>query len=229
MTDLSIAFSLPDTPAAAFEALTNPLVLRCWYGAPPGYHRVALGGAFGLGKSLTMTSKNGLGEQVVHTLTVQALGPAEHAVLDLAWDGGPLANATATLSFTADAAGTQVTVHQGPFATEADADAAAAFWRASFGRLARVLAGQTLSPREELANEIKAFHDPLGVAAYGVLVGLREAGAPPEAIASVEDTLYKHLAELPAETGDMIDGLMRARLAVLDAWRAAEAAPPHRT
>jgi len=39
-----------------------------------------------------------------------------------------------------------------------------------------------------------------------------EAGAAPETLASLEETLYAHLARLPEETARLLGAVLRARL-----------------
>jgi hypothetical protein len=50
------------------------------------------------------------------------------------------------------------------------------------------------------------------MAAYTVLAGMREAGAPPEVIAQVEEALYAHLPRVTDDTTAVLAAVLRARL-----------------
>ena len=65
---------------------------------------------------------------------------------------------------------------------------------------------------EECWEESSGFVEPLGMAAYTVLAGVREAGASPETLAQLEETLYTHLARLPEETARVLGAVLRERL-----------------
>jgi hypothetical protein len=65
---------------------------------------------------------------------------------------------------------------------------------------------------EEFWEESRGFIEPLGIAAYTVLAGLREAGAASEVISQLEETLYAWLPRVPEETAAVLGAVLRARL-----------------
>lgn len=118
----------------------------------------------------------------------------------------------ATLSLRPEEGGTWIEVRQGPFSSPELMEAHRAYWQASLGRLARVTAGEAVPCFEEFWEESRGFIEPLGIAAHTVLAGLREAGAPPEVISQLEETLYAWLPRVPEETAAVLGAVLRARL-----------------
>lgn len=61
-------------------------------------------------------------------------------------------------------------------------------------------------------GESRGYVGPLGAAAYAVLAGLREAGAPPEVVSQVEDVLYTHLTRLREDTAEVLGAVLQSRV-----------------
>lgn len=205
---------LAHPPEAVFAACSEPELARRWWGAPPGYRRVGTAGTLAPGAKFRMDIRGPGGERVVLIGQLRDVVPGRALTMATRWSGGPLdgRTTTLTLTFEPDGAGTRLALRQGPFDDPRLLEGHRAYWAHTFARLERVLAGEVIPCFEELRDESRAFQDPLGVAAYAVLAGLRGAGAPAEAIAAVEATLYAHLPDLPEETCDLLADVLRARL-----------------
>ncbi len=214
MNELVLAHHFAHPLAEVFQACTEPEQARRWWGAPPGYRRVGTTGTLAPGAKFRMDIRGATGERVVLIGQLREVTQDRSLTVATRWSGGPLDGRTTTvvLTFAAEGAGTRLDLRHGPFDEDRLLEGHRAYWQHAFGRLARVLAGETLPCFEELLEESRAFQDPLGVAAYAVLAGLRAAGAPAETIAQVEATLYTHLAALSAEPYGMLADVLRARL-----------------
>jgi hypothetical protein len=154
------------------------------------------------------------GAPLVQTGRILEMHPGRGFEMELFWNGGDFGYETTRVSFTLHPAegGTRLEVRQGPISSHAVEDAHRAYWEANVGRLARVVSGEAVPCFEEFWEESGGFVEPLGMAAYTVLAGLREAGASPETLAQLEETLYAHLARLPEDTARVLGAVLRARL-----------------
>ncbi len=63
-----------------------------------------------------------------------------------------------------------------------------------------------------IAHRLSVVAFLVGLAAYAVLAGMREAGASPEVIAQIEEALYTQLARLPEDTAETLGAVLRARM-----------------
>ena len=134
--------------------------------------------------------------------------------LEMSWQGGTLGREQTRVSIRLQSAegGTRIEIRQGPFSSAASLEAHRSYWRENLDRLARVLTGEAVPCYEEFWEESLGFVDPLAVATYAVLAGLREAGTAPDLVRQVEDTLYSQLARLPEETVALLGAVLRERM-----------------
>lgn len=213
MNALSLDVWLPHPPERLAVCFDDAFLLRRWYGAPPGAHRVYSSSPRDSDEDFTL--------QLVddHGLTFLQHGrilerTEERLVLEMHWSGGELegASSQATLTLHPTDGGTRIRVEQGPFSHPEQREGHRAYWEYCLGRLARVAGGEAVPCFEEFMEESKGFREPLGVAAYTVLAGLRESGMAPEALARLEETLYEHLGRLPPETARVLVAVLRARV-----------------
>lgn len=214
MSELVLERRLPGPPERVFEAFADPFQQRRWYGAPPGGLRLGEEGGAQVGETLRMKLLDARGEPLAQLCRVLEVEPGRGLVMELAWEGreGVRETTRAALVLHADGAGTRLEVRQGPFASrEAEAESRE-WWEANLERLERVVRGEAVPCFEEFWEESNGFEEPLGLAAYTVLAGMREAGAAPELISQVEDALYTHLGRLPEETARVLGAVLRARL-----------------
>jgi uncharacterized protein YndB with AHSA1/START domain len=154
------------------------------------------------------------GAPLALTGRVLAVKPGEVLWMQLAWDGGNFGPETtrASIILNADNGGTRIEIRQGPFLSPESHEAHRAYWEANVARLLRVVSGEAVPCFEEFWEESSGFVDPLGMAAYAVLAGMREAGAAPETLAQLEETLYSHLPRVSEETAKVLGAVLRARL-----------------
>jgi uncharacterized protein YndB with AHSA1/START domain len=214
MSELMMEVWVARPPSQVFEAIKDPFQLRRWYGAPPGGVRLGERGGDNVGEPFRVDLLDEHGVAFAQTGRVLAVYPGEGLELELAWDGGNLGSETtrASLMLRPHDGGTRIELRQGPFSSPATLRVHQVYWEASLGRLTRVASGEAVPCFEEFWEESGGFVEPLGLAAYTVLAGMREAGAEPETIARLEETLYAHLARLPEETAKVLGAVLRARL-----------------
>jgi uncharacterized protein YndB with AHSA1/START domain len=216
MSELAMEWRVDRSPKQVFEVIADPFQMRRWYGAPPGGMRL---GEEGEEEDETLFRVNVLDEQgapLVQTCRVLEVGTDRGFQLELTWDGGAYGRETTRvilLLHTAEAGdGTRIELRQGPFLSPEVQEAHRAYWEANVRRLIRVVSGEAVPCFEEFWEESSGFVDPLGMAAHAILAGLREAGAAPETLAQVEETLYTHLTRLPEETAQVLGAVLRERL-----------------
>lgn len=214
MSELMMDVWVARPPLDVFEAIKDPFQLRRWYGAPPGAVRLGETGGENVGEPFRVNLLDEHGVPFAQVGRVLEVHPGEGVVLELAWEGGNLGHETtrASLMLRAQDDGTRIELRQGPFASPETLEANRAYWEACLGRLVRVASGEAVPCFEECWEESSGFVEPLGFAAYTVLAGMREAGAPPETLAQVEEALYTHLARLPEETARVLGAVLHERL-----------------
>jgi uncharacterized protein YndB with AHSA1/START domain len=214
MSELTVEVRVGPPPGEVFGAIEDSVLLRRWFGAPPGGYRLVAEGDATPGEAFRVQLLDAQGTPFAQVGRVLEVMPGEGLVLEMGWEGGPLAGETtrATLKLHAHEGGTRVEVRQGPFQSQEALVAHQGYWEACLGRLARVVAGEAVPCLEEFWDEAEGYTGPLGVAAYAVLAGLREAGAPAEDIARVEELLYTHLPRLSEETAEILSTLVNARV-----------------
>lgn len=214
MNELTMDVWLAQGPDEVFAAFGDPFRLRRWYGAPPGGHRTGATGDVAAGEPFRVNLIDASGAPFAQRGQIRSVTPGEGLELEMAWEGGGLSpDATqASIALRPADGGTRVEVRQGPFSDPEVLEAHRAWWGACLGRLVRVAAGDAVPCFEEFWEESRGFVGPLGVAAYTVLAGLREAGAPPETVTQVEEVLYAHLARLPPETAEVLAAVLRSRV-----------------
>ncbi|MBN1204729.1 MAG: SRPBCC domain-containing protein [Myxococcaceae bacterium] len=214
MSELRVEVRVARPPGEVFAAIEDPFRLRRWYGAPPGCHRVGAEGDDEPGEPFRLNLIDEKGAPFAQRGRIVSVTPGEGVVLEMAWEGRNFGTETtrAAITLRPVEGGTSVEVRQGPFPSREAQEAHRVYWEANLGRLARVASGEAVPCFEEFWEESQGFIEPLGVAAYAVLAGMREAGATPEVIAQVEDTLYAHLARVPRETAEILGAVLRRRL-----------------
>jgi uncharacterized protein YndB with AHSA1/START domain len=214
MSELTMEWWVAQPQERVFEAFQDPFQQRRWYGAPPGGLRLGEEGDTDVGELFRVNLLDAKGMPLAQLCRVLEVFPGQGLVLELAWEGGGHGRETTRASLTLHPAegGTRIEVRQGPFSSREVEEAHRAWWEANLERLTRVVAGEALPCFEEFWEESSGFVEPLGMAAYAVLAGMREAGAPPELISQVEETLYTHLARLPEESAKVLGAVLRARL-----------------
>ncbi|WP_224243808.1 SRPBCC family protein [Hyalangium gracile] len=214
MSELVMDRWMPQSPEELFTAFEDPFRLRRWYGAPPGCHRLGADGNVAPGEPFRVELIDAQGARFAQLGRVLSVVPGEELVMEMAWEGGDFGPETTRVSLTFQPVdgGTRLELLQGPFSSPEALEAHRAYWNANLARLARVAAGEAVPCFEEFWEESLGFGDPLGMAAYAVLAGIREAGAPPEVISQLEETLYSHLARLPEDTAGVLGAVLRWRL-----------------
>lgn len=214
MSELAVEVWIPQALEQVVSAFDDPFQLRRWYGAPPGCHRISASGGEEPGASFRVELIDSKGAPFAQVGRMLSEEPGKGLELEMAWEGGSLGRAAtrASISMLSVDGGTRLEVRQGPFSSPEALEGHRAYWKANLGRLARVAAGEAVPCFEEFWEESLGFVGPLGVAAYTVLAGLREAGAPPETLAQLEETLYAHLTRLPEEAAGVLGAVLRARL-----------------
>lgn len=214
MSDLTLEWRLPAPPDAVFPALSEPALIRRWFGAPPGCHRTHAPDPGALGQPYRVGLRDAAGRAFAQVGCIVEVEPGRFLALEMDWEGGPVpaGRTRAELTFHAADGGTRLELRQGPFADDAARDAHRAYWEACLGRLSRVVAGEAVPCFEELWEESRGYVGPLAVAAYAVLAGLREAGAPRETVAQVEDVLYTHLSRLREDTAAVLGAVLQSRV-----------------
>jgi uncharacterized protein YndB with AHSA1/START domain len=214
MSELAMDWWVAQPPKEVFAAFEDPFRLRRWYGAPPGGHRIGADGNVVPGEPFRVEVIDAKGAAFAQIGRILAVEPGEGLLLEMAWEGGNLGRETtrASIALRPVDGGTRLEVRQGPFSSREALEAHRAYWEGCLGRLARIAAGEAVPCFEEFWEESRGFVGPLGAAAYAVLAGMREAGAAPEVIAQIEESLYAHLVRLPEETTEMLGAVLRARL-----------------
>ncbi|MCY1040323.1 SRPBCC domain-containing protein [Corallococcus sp. bb12-1] len=215
MSDLLLEWKLPVSPEAVFPAFDQPALIRRWFGAPPGCHRTHAPDPGALGQPYRVMLRDALGRAFAQVGCLVEAEPPRSLALEMDWEGGPLPSGRTRAELTfhpTDDGGTRVQVRQGPFVEDAARDAHRAYWEVCLGRLSRVVAGEAVPCFEEFWEESRGYVGPLGAAAYAVLAGLREAGAPPEAVSQVEDVLYTHLTRLREDTAAVLGAVLQSRV-----------------
>jgi|GEM_PF-1593917 len=215
MSELTMEVWVDRPPSAVFEAIKEPYHLRRWYGAPAGAVRLGETGGEPVGEPFQVNLLDEHGLPFTQRGRILEVLQNEGVVLELAWEGGgSLGHETtrASLRLRAQDEGTRIELRQGPFSSPEAQEAHRAYWETCLGRLVRVASGEAVPCFEECWEESSGFVEPLGMAAYTVLAGVREAGASPETLAQLEETLYTHLARLPEETARVLGAVLRERL-----------------
>jgi uncharacterized protein YndB with AHSA1/START domain len=214
MSELVLEQWMAPSPRQVFVAFEAPFLLRRWYGAPPGCFRTGADGNVGAGEPFQVNLVDAQGVPFVQRGRILEVEPAERLVLEMSWEGGPLGPEVtrAELRFHPDRGGTRFAVRQGPFPRPEALEGHRAYWKASLERLSRVASGEAVPCFEEFWDESCGFAGRLGVAAYVVLAGMREAGAAPEALAQAEALLYTHLSGVPPETAELLGAVLHSRL-----------------
>lgn len=200
-----------DTIVAAFE---DPFRLRRWFDAPPGCYRTGGEAAKALEEPIRIHLVDAKGTPFAQTVRILSAVSPQGLELEMAWEGGGMDGQVthAAITFEAIEGGTRLHLRQGPFSLPEALDAHRAYWEHCFARLARIASGEAVPCFEEFWEESRGFDEPLGFAAYTVLAGMREAGAPAEVIAQVEEALYSHLPRLSDETAGALAAVLRSRL-----------------
>jgi uncharacterized protein YndB with AHSA1/START domain len=214
VSELTLEWSLPAPPEAVFAAFAQPELIRRWFGAPPGCHRTFAPDPGALGKPYRISLRDEAGRVFHQVGCIVALEPGEALSLEMDWEGGPVpaGRTRVDLGFHPVEGGTRLALRQGPFADAAALDAHRGYWEACLGRLARVVGGEPVPCFEEFWEESRGYVGPVAVAAYTVLAGLRESGAPKETVARVEELLYAHLAKLPEDTAAALGAVLQSRV-----------------
>lgn len=214
MSELAMEWWVAQGPEQVFAAIEDPFQMRRWYGAPPGGQRLGEEGDVEGGEPFRVNLLDAKGASLAQIGRILEVYPRRGFLMELAWEGGDFGGETTRLSFTLHPAegGTRIEIRQGPFSSPEVQEAHRAYWEVNVARLARVAAGEAVPCFEEFWEESSGFVEPLGMAAYAVLAGMREAGAAPETLARLEETLYAHLARLPEETARVLGAVLRARI-----------------
>jgi len=214
MSELVIEKWVAQVPKEVFNAIEDPFRMRRWYGAPPGGVRLGEEGGEELGEPFRVNLLDARGAPFAQTGRVLAVHSDEGLLMEMSWEGGDFGRDTTRASIMLHPAegGTRIELRQGPFSSPEIHEAHRAYWEFNLERLARVASGEAVPCFEEFWEESGGFVEPLAMSAYVVLAGMREAGAAPELIAQVEETLYTHLARLPEDTAQVLGAVLRARL-----------------
>lgn len=214
MSELLMKVRLEQPLDRIFSAFNDSFLLRRWFDAPPGCFRTEGEPAKALGELSRIRMADAQGTPFSQLIRVLSVVPLESLELEMAWEGGALDGQVtrAVIAFQASEDGTLLELRQGPFSRPEALEAHRAYWEHCFARLARVASGEAVPCFEEFCEESRGFDEPLGFAAYTVLAGMREAGAPAEVIAQVEEALYAHLPRVSDETSGVLAAVLRYRL-----------------
>jgi uncharacterized protein YndB with AHSA1/START domain len=215
MNELAMDLWVPKAPEELFRlAFDDGLRMRRWYGAPPGCFRTGGEVASGPGDTFRVDLLDAEGTPFTQEGRLLEVDEGRGLMFDMRWMGGKLAGekTLATISLHPADGGTRIEVRQGPFSSPERMEAHRSYWQANLERLARVTAGEAVPCFEEFWEESRGFIEPLGIAAYTVLAGLREAGTAPEVLSQIEETLYTQLPRLPEEIAAVLGAVLRARL-----------------
>ena len=214
MSELVLEVRLAQALDDVFAAFDDPFRLRRWFGAPPGSYRTGGDGTLAPGEPFRVNLVDAQGAPFALVIRILSIVPSQGFEMEMAWEGGGLTQEVTRASITLRPSdgGTQIHIRQGPFSSPERVEEHRAYWENSLGRLARVASGEAVPCFEEFWEESRGFDDPLGFAAYTVLAGMREAGAPPEVIAQVEEALYAHLPRVSEDTAGVLTAVLRARL-----------------
>ncbi|OJT24990.1 ArsR family transcriptional regulator [Archangium sp. Cb G35] len=214
MSELSMEWWVAQSPERVFQAIEDPFQMRRWYGAVPGGQRLGEQGDAEAGEPFQVNVLDAKGVLRTQTGRILKVSPGRGFMMELSWDGGELGGDTTRLSMELEPSGdgTRIKVRQGPVSSPELLAAYRAYWEANVGRLIRVASGEAVPCFEEFWEESGGYVEPLGLAAYTVLAGMKEAGVPPETLAQLEETLYTHLARVPEETAGVLGAVLRERL-----------------
>jgi uncharacterized protein YndB with AHSA1/START domain len=214
MSELMLEVQLAQPLDDVFGAFDDPFRLRRWFGAPPGSHRTGGDGTMAPGETFRVNLVDTQGLPYAQACRILSVVPGQGFEMEMAWEGGDLGRepTRASITLRASEGGTQVHIRQGPFSNPDVLDAHRAYWEHCLARLGRIASGEAVPCYEEFWEESLGFDEPLGMAAYTVLAGMREAGAPPEVIAQVEQALYAHLPRVADDTTGVLAAVLRARL-----------------
>ncbi|HYO64905.1 MAG TPA: SRPBCC domain-containing protein [Archangium sp.] len=214
MSELTMEWWVAQSPERVFTAIENPFEMRRWYGAPPGGQRLGEEGDSEAGEPFRVNVLDAKGIPRTQTGRVLEVFPGRGFLMEVCWDGGALGSETTRLSLRLEPSGegTRIEIRQGPLSSPELLEAYRAYWEVNVGRLLRVVSGEAVPCFEEFWEESGGFVEPLGMAAYTVLAGMREAGVPPETLAQLEETLYTHLARVPEDTARVLGAVLRVRL-----------------
>jgi uncharacterized protein YndB with AHSA1/START domain len=215
MNELAMEVWVPKAPEEVFQlAFDDGLRMRRWYGAPPGCFRMGGEIASGPGDTYRVDLLDSEGTPFTQEGRLLEWDEGKGMMFDMRWMGGKMSGekTLVTISLRPAEGGTRIEVRQGPFSSPELLEAHRAYWQANLGRLKRVTAGEAVPCFEEFWEESRGFIEPLGIAAYTVLAGLREAGAASEVISQLEETLYAWLPRVPEETAAVLGAVLRARL-----------------
>jgi uncharacterized protein YndB with AHSA1/START domain len=214
MSELKMEWWVDRSPHQVYEAFADPFQMRRWYGAPPGGMRLGEEGDEADEAVFRVNVLDAKGARRVQTGRVLQVRTDESFLVQLTWDGGDYGHETTALSFSlhGDKGGTRIELTQGPFSSPEFQEAHRTYWEANLERLLRVVSGEAVPCFEEFWEESSGYGEPLGVAVHAVLAGMREAGAAPELLTQLEDTLYTHLTRLPEETARVLGAVLRERL-----------------
>lgn len=214
MSELAIDVWLPQTPDEVFACFEDVYGLRRWYGPPPGCLRSGEDLVLVPGEPFRIELIDGEGGSFAQEAQVLAWEPNRGLTIEMRWTGGglPAEPSRAVIQMSASKGGTRLEIRQGPLSDRKAVEAMRACWQDNLAKLQRVAAGEAVPCFEEFRDEAKGFVDPLGLAAYAVLAGLRESGAGSEAVDAVEETLYSHLPRLSEELAEILGTVLRERI-----------------
>lgn len=214
MSELMLEVRLEHPLEAIFAAFDDPFRLRRWVDAPPGCYRTGGEGPKAPDEPYRIRLIDAQGVPFSQTIRILSAIPLQGFELEMAWEGGGLDGDATRVAITLQASegGTQLQLRQGPFSRPEALAAHRAYWEHCFARLARIASGEAVPCFEEFWEESQGFNEPLGFAAYTVLAGMREAGAPAEVIAQVEEALYAHLPRVSDEAAGTLAAVLRSRL-----------------
>jgi len=214
MSELVLEIQLAQSLNDVMAAFDDPFRLRRWFVGPPGSYRTGGDGTLVPGEPFRVELIDAEGQAFAQVSRLLSVVPGEGFEMEMAWQGGGMGRETtrAAITLRASKGGTRIHIRQGPFSSSEAQEAHRAYWEHCLARLARVASGEAVPCFEEFREESVGFDEPLGMAAYTVLAGMREAGAPPEVIAQVEEALYAHLPRVTDDTTAALAAVLRARL-----------------
>jgi uncharacterized protein YndB with AHSA1/START domain len=214
MSELVLEVQLAQSLDEVMAAFDDPFRMRRWFVGPPGSYRTGGDGTMALGEPFRINLVDAEGKAFAQVSRILSVVPDQGFEMEMAWQGGGMGRETtrAAITLRAHEGGTRIHIRQGPFSNPSLLDAHRAYWEHCLARLARVASGEAVPSFEEFWEESLGFDEPLGLAAYTVLAGMREAGAPPEVIAQVEEALYAHLPRVTDDTTAVLAAVLRSRL-----------------
>lgn len=136
--ELKFSRSFETSPEFVFKALTQPDLIKQWFG-PPGYTCPVIEVDLKVGGNYHIEMKPPQGDIIKLNGVYKAVNPPKVLEYTWQWDEPEAKETLVKVQFNPSSKGTEVTVEQGEFANEESKEGHKQGWYASFGRLKDVV------------------------------------------------------------------------------------------